>query len=82
MFCRDSDEQTQLLAPPNPDEIKDDQWLGGTVRSQGAGGDVLVSVACGRSQWQSRNDNWNLSYVLEFYFPYVKHNRTKTVDIP
>ncbi|KAF2351324.1 Integrin alpha-2 [Trinorchestia longiramus] len=30
------------LVPPNPDEIKDDQWLGVTVKSQGAGGDVLV----------------------------------------
>ncbi|XP_018021085.2 integrin alpha-PS1, partial [Hyalella azteca] len=30
------------LLPPNVDEIKDDQWLGVTVKSQGVGGDVLV----------------------------------------
>ncbi|KAF2364298.1 Integrin alpha-2 [Trinorchestia longiramus] len=32
----------QDLLPPHEDEIKDDQWLGVTVKSQGAGGDVLV----------------------------------------
>lgn len=30
------------LAPPAEEEIKDDQWLGVTLKSQGAGGKVLV----------------------------------------
>lgn len=32
------------LVPPGNDEIKDNQWLGVTVRSQGIGGKVMVSV--------------------------------------
>lgn len=35
----DSDE----LMPPMKDEIKNDQWMGVTVRSQGSGGKVIVS---------------------------------------
>lgn len=31
------------LVPPGKDEIKDNQWLGVTVRSQGVGGKVMVS---------------------------------------
>jgi len=31
--------------PPLADEIKDGQWLGVTVRSQGPGAKVLVSAA-------------------------------------
>lgn len=31
------------LIPPGNDEIKDNQWLGVTVRSQGVGGKVMVS---------------------------------------
>jgi len=31
------------LVPPGNDEIKDNQWLGVTVRSQGIGGKVMVS---------------------------------------
>jgi len=31
------------LVPPGNDEIKDNQWLGVTVRSQGVGGKVMVS---------------------------------------
>lgn len=30
------------LRPPGKDEIKDEQWLGVTVRSQGPGGMVMV----------------------------------------
>lgn len=30
------------LTPPGDDEVKDNQWLGVTVRSQGPGGRVLV----------------------------------------
>ncbi|XP_043273061.1 integrin alpha-PS1 isoform X2 [Venturia canescens] len=30
------------LDPPKPDEIKDNQWLGVTVKSQGVGGKVMV----------------------------------------
>ncbi|KAK0076160.1 hypothetical protein PV325_005802 [Microctonus aethiopoides] len=48
----DSDE----LIPPGIDEIKDGQWLGVTVRSQGAGGKVMVCahrhiVKTADSQW-------------------------------
>lgn len=32
------------LVPPGKDEIKDNQWLGVTVRSQGVGGKVMVCV--------------------------------------
>lgn len=30
------------LSPPSEEEIKDDQWLGVTLKSQGVGGKVLV----------------------------------------
>ncbi|XP_034942009.1 integrin alpha-PS1 isoform X2 [Chelonus insularis] len=48
----DSDE----LNPPGDDEIKDGQWLGVTVRSQGVGGKVMVCahrhiVKTADSQW-------------------------------
>ncbi|XP_057322797.1 integrin alpha-PS1 isoform X1 [Microplitis mediator] len=48
----DSDE----LIPPGNDEIKDGQWLGVTVRSQGVGGKVMVCahrhiVKTADSQW-------------------------------
>lgn len=32
------------LDPPKPDEIKDNQWLGVTVKSQGVGGKVMVRL--------------------------------------
>jgi len=32
------------LSPPQDDEIKDGQWLGVTVRSQGRGGKVVVYI--------------------------------------
>jgi len=38
-----ADLESDDLIPPSNDEIKDNQWLGVTVRSQGAGGKVLVS---------------------------------------
>lgn len=31
------------LVPPGNDEIKDNQWLGVVIRSQGVGGKVMVS---------------------------------------
>ncbi|XP_014485304.1 PREDICTED: integrin alpha-PS1 isoform X2 [Dinoponera quadriceps] len=34
--------ESEDLVPPGPDEIKDNQWLGVTVRSQGMGGKVMV----------------------------------------
>ena len=37
------DIRSNQLVPPLPDEIKDGQWLGVTVRSQGPGRKVLVS---------------------------------------
>jgi hypothetical protein len=38
------DIRSNQLVPPLPDEIKDGQWLGVTVRSQGPGRKVLVSL--------------------------------------
>lgn len=38
-----SDLESDDLVPPGYDEIKDNQWLGVTVRSQGVGGKVMVS---------------------------------------
>jgi len=37
------DLESDDLVPPGNDEIKDNQWLGVTVRSQGIGGKVMVS---------------------------------------
>jgi integrin alpha 7 len=37
------DVRSDQLKPPLPDEIKDGQWLGVTVRSQGPGRKVMVS---------------------------------------
>lgn len=49
MDCQYSNSLLELLAdfdntlsPPSEDEIKDDQWLGVTLKSQGPGGKVLV----------------------------------------
>lgn len=36
--------RSNQLVPPLPDEIKDGQWLGVTVRSQGPGRKVLVYI--------------------------------------
>lgn len=33
------------LVPPGNDEIKNNQWLGVTVRSQGVGGKVMVCTS-------------------------------------
>ncbi|XP_015182230.1 PREDICTED: integrin alpha-PS1 isoform X2 [Polistes dominula] len=38
----DSSFDSDDLVPPGKDEIKDNQWLGVTVRSQGVGGKVMV----------------------------------------
>lgn len=37
------DLESDDLIEPGTDEVKDNQWLGVTVRSQGAGGKVMVS---------------------------------------
>jgi len=39
-----ADLESDDLIPPSNDEIKDNQWLGVTVHSQGTGGKVLVSL--------------------------------------
>lgn len=39
------------LMPPLPDEVKDGQWMGVTVRSQKPGGKVMVRALC--SFWQN-----------------------------
>lgn len=44
------DLESDDLVPPGNDEIKDNQWLGVTVRSQGVGGKVMVSKrSCGQN---------------------------------
>lgn len=43
-FLRRADIDSRTLLPPGSEEIKDGQWMGVTVRSQGRGGKVLVSV--------------------------------------
>lgn len=43
-FVPASESKKEKLDPPGNDEIKDGQWLGVTVRSQGVGGKVMVSV--------------------------------------
>nr|CAD7444606.1 unnamed protein product [Timema bartmani] len=46
--AREAIDSSELM-PPLIDEIKDGQWLGVTVRSQGPGGKVLGEVACAGS---------------------------------
>ncbi|XP_020290925.1 integrin alpha-PS1 isoform X2 [Pseudomyrmex gracilis] len=51
-----SESKKEDLVPPGNDEIKDGQWLGVTVRSQGVGGKVMVCahrhiVKTADSQW-------------------------------
>ncbi|XP_055683424.1 integrin alpha-PS1 isoform X1 [Lutzomyia longipalpis] len=41
-FLDDDDGIENLMPPVKTDELKDDQWMGVTVRSQGANGKVLV----------------------------------------
>ena len=58
------DEDSNSLSEPLLDEIKDNQWLGATVRSQGVGGKVLVCAhryihKIADSQWGQ-----GLCYVL------------------
>lgn len=38
------DLEVEKLFPPSIDEIKEDQWLGVTVKSQGPGGKVMVGL--------------------------------------
>ncbi|KAB7494231.1 Integrin alpha-PS1 [Armadillidium nasatum] len=58
---------------PNADEIKDDQWMGVTLKSQGEGGDILV---CGHRYQQKgigeQNFQWGygLCYRLKNNFEY------------
>ncbi|XP_017787536.1 PREDICTED: integrin alpha-PS1 [Habropoda laboriosa] len=52
----DTSFESDDLVPPGNDEIKDNQWLGVTVRSQGIGGKVMVCahrhiVKTADSQW-------------------------------
>ncbi|XP_068244696.1 integrin alpha-3-like isoform X2 [Palaemon carinicauda] len=54
----------EALAEPAEDEIKDDQWLGVTLKSQGPGGKVLVCAH--RYMYKGRGFQWGfgLCYVL------------------
>ncbi|XP_063233340.1 integrin alpha-PS1 isoform X2 [Bacillus rossius redtenbacheri] len=58
------------LMPPLEDEVKDGQWLGVTVRSQGAGGKVMV---CAHRYVRKGNDyQWGqgMCYTLTQYLDY------------
>lgn len=63
----EADEDLAELSSPSNDEIKEGQWLGGVVRSQKAGGNVLV---CAHRYIMSPNLNkfhyaQGLCYLLE-----------------
>lgn len=62
----DSDE----LVKPSNDEIKDNQWLGVTVRSQGAGGKVMVCAH--RYIIKTPDSRWGqgLCYILTQHLKY------------
>ncbi|XP_013118414.2 integrin alpha-PS1 isoform X1 [Stomoxys calcitrans] len=59
----DSDD-IEELAEPSDDEIKEDQWLGVTVRSQGLGGKVLVCAHRYITKVRENRYGQGLCYVL------------------
>ncbi|XP_075155333.1 multiple edematous wings isoform X2 [Haematobia irritans] len=59
----DSDDKEEL-AEPSDDEIKEDQWLGVTVRSQGLGGKVLVCAHRYITKVRENRYGQGLCYVL------------------
>ncbi|XP_037816674.1 integrin alpha-PS1 isoform X1 [Lucilia sericata] len=59
----DSDD-IEELAEPSYDEIKEDQWLGVTVRSQGLGGKVLVCAHRYITKVRENRYGQGLCYVL------------------
>ncbi|XP_029660210.1 integrin alpha-PS1 isoform X1 [Formica exsecta] len=66
----DSNLESDDLIPPGNDEIKDNQWLGVTVRSQGVGGKVMVCahrhiVKTADSQW-GQGQCYILSHDLKY----------------
>lgn len=53
----------EILSPPLPDELKDGQWLGVNVRSQGEGGKVVVSLQnCFEMIPKVRNGKYKVGY--------------------
>lgn len=61
---------SEKLLPPMEDEVKDGQWLGVTVRSQGAGGKVMV---CAHRYIQKSPDSMfgrGLCYTLSQFLDY------------
>ncbi|CAL4109248.1 unnamed protein product, partial [Meganyctiphanes norvegica] len=64
LYNFDSHYVDETLSPPNEDEIKDDQWMGVTVKSQGPGGKVLVCAH--RYMHKGRGFQWGfgLCYIL------------------
>ncbi|XP_073832470.1 multiple edematous wings isoform X3 [Musca autumnalis] len=59
----DSDDVEELMEP-SEDEIKEDQWLGVTVRSQGLGGKVLVCAHRYITKVRDNRYGQGLCYVL------------------
>ncbi|XP_054088333.1 integrin alpha-PS1 isoform X2 [Zeugodacus cucurbitae] len=60
----DSDSDIEELQEPSNDEIKEGQWLGVTVRSQGLGGKVLVCAHRYISKLMENRFGQGLCYVL------------------
>lgn len=57
-------DEDQLEPPFNREELKEDQWLGVTVRSQGVGGKVLVCAHRYISLSGESQHGQGLCYVL------------------
>lgn len=63
------DLESDDLIPPGNDEIKDNQWLGVTVRSQGVGGKVMVSQRSHENTASQRDERYiYMCYKYRDYF--------------
>ncbi|KAK7872445.1 hypothetical protein R5R35_014243 [Gryllus longicercus] len=68
----DGKRASKNLQPPLPDEHKEDQWMGVTVRSQGRGGNVLVCAHRYIYKGRDRQAMWGfgLCYLLKQDFEF------------
>lgn len=64
MLAVDDIDENKLEPPTLTEELKDDQWLGVTVRSQGIGGKVLVCAHRYISKSGESLHGQGLCYVL------------------
>ncbi|XP_042235673.1 integrin alpha-PS1-like isoform X1 [Homarus americanus] len=77
------DYENDVLSEPTEDEIKDDQWLGVTLKSQGPGGKVLVCAH--RYMHKGKGFQWGfgLCYILTQFLDvadYLEPCRGKPVN--